>query len=834
MAKSDSSTPEIEKKALENGVQIENEDNANMTSNEQEPCLPYGKQQQEIVGKEKKDSADMCGSDSADFKQLDSEVNKNNKNSYKLTAGKKRKRFAAAAKLSSPPTSAFEKRLQEKTGLSRLGLIVGGLLLLLLLILLITILLMIVFWPRTPHSQLFPICKRAACLRASAEILPKIDANGTACEDFRNFACGKWLARNAVPKDRSSWNLKQQLQRSHRDRIRQLITTMPHPERANTLSWKLKYFYDSCMALDNIETDGGRPLNRIITELGSWGVLRDFSVHSWEWKRTMEQLHSQHGVSVFIEVSVVPDAMDAQLDIIKISPAPLGLPDRSYYYRPHDCPAVEAYKRYLKDVAQTMGATSTDAVNFSEDMFSYEKRLAEVMPDVRKSEPFSTYNKRTVGELKDLAPSIPLHEILLAKYPQANIEDKTEVIVTYPDYIRNISNIISTTDRSALNNYMMWRLAESYLPYLSKQYTDTVSMYRKAMYGECEPVQRWEFCIETMQRFMGFGLAVLVENGSRNTDQSVRIVDEMFEDVRSAVKTSIRQASWFEQDLENHLFDKINGLALQVGFPSTMLREQYVTDFYRTFLIQKNDFFQNIRYGINFLQAHEQRRLNLPSEEHRWMDMMSKPELKVSYVVEVNKVIVPQALLVEPYFHPEYPPAVLFGGLGVEMSSAVLKSIVPWDILYAGDGTLLVNQHPAVNQSARAFRHPVFCLRRWWNKEGLIEPELNETVYRHIAAISGVRQAFKALEKHLSLYPHIHQPALETYENQNIFFITYAQAICSLKTEQQKEMDLDLETYLDDTSLLATVLSQLKEFTNTFGCSSSDLLYTEIPCDDIL
>lgn len=77
------------------------------------------------------------------------------------------------------------------------------------------------------------------------------------------------------------------------------------------------------------------------------------------------------------------------------------------------------------------------------------------------------------------------------------------------------------------------------------------------------------------------------------------------------------------------------------------------------------------------------------------------------------------------------------------MSSAVLKSIVPWDILYAGDGTLLPNQHPAVNQSNRAFRHPTFCLRRWWNKEGLIEPVLNETVYRHIAAISGVRQAFK-------------------------------------------------------------------------------------------
>ena len=91
--------------------------------------------------------------------------------------------------------------------------------------------------------------------------------------------------------------------------------------------------------------------------------------------------------------------------------------------------------------------------------------------------------------------------------------------------------------------------------------------------------------------------------------------------------------------------------------------------------------------------------------------------------------------------------AVLFGGLGIEMSFGVMKSIVPWDILFAGDGTLLPNQHPAVNQSSRAFVHPTYCLRRWWNKENLIEPQLNETVYRHIATISGVRQAFKVTGK---------------------------------------------------------------------------------------
>jgi len=37
--------------------------------------------------------------------------------------------------------------------------------------------------------------------------------------------------------------------------------------------------------------------------------------------------------------------------------------------------------RFLKDVTMLLGAHSKDAATFSEDMFYFEKRLAEIMPD---------------------------------------------------------------------------------------------------------------------------------------------------------------------------------------------------------------------------------------------------------------------------------------------------------------------------------------------------------------------------------------------------------------------------------------------------------------------
>lgn len=69
-------------------------------------------------------------------------------------------------------------------------------------------------WDGKSELYGFALKVHSCCL----QILPKVDVNETACEDFRDFACGKWVAKNVVPKDRSSWNLKQQLQRSRKYR----------------------------------------------------------------------------------------------------------------------------------------------------------------------------------------------------------------------------------------------------------------------------------------------------------------------------------------------------------------------------------------------------------------------------------------------------------------------------------------------------------------------------------------------------------------------------------------------------------------------------------------
>lgn len=168
-----------------------------------------------------------------------------------------------------------------------------------------------------------------------------------------------------------------------------MVVTLRNVASSTSLNWKMKNFYESCMNLDNIETDEGKPLKRIISSgLGTFSLL---AVDSLGWsvfkrafgfipyyrrlariegfRRTLVGPDSDHRETalqvqrqpvlqdrrgarrpgrrtkhnsgilkvVYNTLATVATVVFAWLLIAKwllqISPAGLGLPDRRYYYR---------------------------------------------------------------------------------------------------------------------------------------------------------------------------------------------------------------------------------------------------------------------------------------------------------------------------------------------------------------------------------------------------------------------------------------------------------------------------------------------------------------------
>ncbi|VVC34754.1 Peptidase M13, C-terminal domain,Peptidase M13,Peptidase M13, N-terminal domain [Cinara cedri] len=714
------------------------------------------------------------------------------------------------------PTT-LEQHLLEMTGFSRVGLFVAMLALVLCAVLTISLVTMLFVWPRP--QRMYPVCRSASCLRASAEVLPKMNLTVSPCTNFKGYACDGWLETNSLPAYMSTWSLKKRIQQEQKVSIRNMVVTLRNVASSNSLNWKMKNFYESCMNLDNIETDEGKPLKKIIsTILGGWHVLKDFDVHSWDLPKNIVQLHSEYSVSPFFKIDVVPDDKVSGQNIIQISPAGLGLPDRRYYYRQQDQKIVAAYKQYMVDVSQMLGATSSDASIFSNDMFHYEKRIAEITPAGRQEDPFTSHRRFKLSKLKEIAGMIPLLDILQSKFPDCNISDDTFVSVVSPTYFSNLSNLISSSERSGLNDYFMWKMAEAYVPYLSVKFREIVKIYMAELTGEKDLPPRWETCVSLLQNFMGIGVSASLEANAENKDEIVASVVNIFENIRETIKSNVESSQDMESELREHVLGKLNSLTIQVGLPAGLLDEKNVSQFYSQLSIQKLDFFVNVNHAISFANYYSQIKLKFNKEEYGWLDDLVAEDPKVRYNVASNKVIVPMSMLSPPYFETGYPDALLYGGIGVEISSAILSSVYPPGVAYGKDGVLLTAHSAAVNRSIGATSEARACFGHFFKDQQIMEVE-NNTALTGLLSVSSVQYALQSLLKITDPGLYYHQPAMESYEYNQLFFIAYAQSQCTIKSPQQQDLDAMYDLMSDESLLLKSVADYTDGFRDAFHCS---------------
>ncbi|KAK4877532.1 hypothetical protein RN001_010038 [Aquatica leii] len=154
----------------------------------------------------------------------------------------------------------------EKTGFTPIGVYIAAILLILLIILLIVVLVLAITWPRQPHHLQFPVCEKPACLRAAAQIQENWNSSISPCQNVWQWACNGWLNKNSLPSGRSLWSIHEQVKLEEFSRIHDYISTLELPLYSQMVEWKMKYLYEGCLNIDNINVDKATPLVHIISQ----------------------------------------------------------------------------------------------------------------------------------------------------------------------------------------------------------------------------------------------------------------------------------------------------------------------------------------------------------------------------------------------------------------------------------------------------------------------------------------------------------------------------------------------------------------------------------------
>ena len=99
------------------------------------------------------------------------------------------------------------------------------------------------------------------------------------------------------------------------------------------------------------------------------------------------------------------------------------------------------------------------------------------------------------------------------------------------------------------------------------------------------------------------------------------------------------------------------------------------------------------------------------------------------------------------------------------------------------------------------------------DRESIIRGKTESTM-----TVAALRQAYVTLEDILELEKGIVLPAMETYDPQAIFFLSFAQSMCTQRTDQQYDVDRTSHNKLLEKPLLIGALTQFPEFHHFFYC----------------
>lgn len=657
-------------------------------------------------------------------------------------------------------------------------------------------------------------CLSAACLRSAGAVLEGLELGAAPCEDPYAFACrSRPEAEGPEEKRRSRWDAASALRHRAHHSVRHLVDLVSTDSDQGSAEAKTKRFYETCMEGRSLSRDALTLFFYRLREVGGWELIgaSSWSLQSWSRDAALEKLQVGLGVSPFFAIGVTDRT-------IRLEPAGFTFPSYEYYAdNTADNPAtmvLSAYRELIDKVANHLrdGPPSLDNAKLSDIIINYERRLLErLRPRENVTEPSSQL--MTVGQLTRMVPIVAWERLLGAYFHGQSIGESTRVLVMKPHYFAGLSQIISTTDTTTINHYMMWRMVMKYAPHLDKTVRALYFRFQQLINGADDPdrpeEEWWEQCARHTSHYLRHAVGYLYATravGPRSQD-TIKQARAVAERVKKAAVESVGGVAWIAQ--HGPLREKLLDLEFRVGFAFED-RPKELDNFYRDLIVKLGSHLENVFEAERFL-VHKQsamlsgRQGDETAEDRTWT--ISAVDTRPVYNSELNIVVVPLAALQKPIFSLDEHLALQYGSFGSLVGRLAFSCLQE-----AGDDSSLFPD----NATRSSLKTNLRCLANSYpNMENL--PLVNGPLVapEALADLAGVTAAFRAFESESSSDK---LPGLDWMPEQ-LFFISYAQSMCEQLSVRRALIWRNVSTSAPKKLRVVQTLQQLPEFGRSFGCS---------------
>lgn len=491
-------------------------------------------------------------------------------------------------------------------------------------------------------------------------------------DDFYEYASGTWVKNNPVPAKETRWGSFNMLRDFNINAVKSILekaeanTSAP----AGSVEKRVGDFYAAGMDSVAIEKRGYDPVKADLASIDAIKTLPEL-LQKMNWFRTNGIASPLYGFFVG------QDRKNVEVMIPQLSQGGTSLPDRDNYLK-DDQRSVQiraAFATYISTLFGLTGTSQDQATANAAVVFNIEKQLAAAqLSRVEMRDAYRTYNKFFLDDLSKTTPELNWKEILAG----LEVKGQDSILVNNPAFFTTAAEMLTTTSLNDWKIYLKWNLLKGAALYLSTPFVNANFTFTQALTGQKIQTPRWQRMSSLTDGNIGELLGQLYVKEYFKPAAKARM-EELVANLRKAFEIRIKGLDWMGAATKEKALAKLAAFRPKIGYPDKW-------EHYDGLVIDRNNFFQNIRnvnnWGYHFMIS----RLGKPVDRERWG--MTPPTVNAYYSPTLNEIVFPAGILQFPFFDPNADDAVNYGGIGAVIGHEMSHGFDDNGSKYDADGTL--------------------------------------------------------------------------------------------------------------------------------------------------
>ena len=649
--------------------------------------------------------------------------------------------------------------------------------------------------------------KKTAAIRFSPDMIDKtIDP----CTDFFQYACGKWMAQNPIPPDRSSWGRFDELH-EHGEYIVRDILEKAYVQRAGRSAneQKIGDYYATCMDEGAIEKAGTKPLDSDFQTIAALSSKKDLPAE-------IVRLH-RLGVDVLFGFDSGADFKDASMIIAQLDQGGLGLPDRDYYVK-DDAKSVELREKYvahMQKIFELLGDAPHKAAAEAKAVMDIETSLAKnALDQTSRRDPQKIYHKMSEKELASLNPefdwNVYFDGVKAPKFDSLNVVE--------PDFIRGLQSVVEAHSLDDWKTYLRWHVVHANAPILPSVFVnENFAFFSKTLEGTKELRPRWKRCVSYVDNDLGEAIGQIYVEKNFPADSKARML-ALVAAVEKALGQDIQSLPWMGDDTKKQALVKLAAIANRIGYPDKW-RD------YSTLEIIRGDAFGNSQRANQYDFQRRVSKIGKPLDKRDWP--YPPTTVNASYNANENNITFPAAILQPPFFDNHIDDAMNFGAIGAGIGHELTHGFDDEGSQFDADGNL---RDWWTADDKKKFEERTSCIRDQYGSFVAVDDmKLNGklTLGENTADNGGLRIAYMAL---LNTLAGTEPAPIDGLNAQQRFFLGWANVWCQQRTDAFTRMLTTIDPHSPSRYRVNGTVSNMPEFREAFHCAANAAMVNQNAC----